>query len=373
MTIRYLLTIAIILGNLYGCTTHNTTPPTTMSVQYHATVIENYSGSSAQTFAKVQDAIDAAPAGLAEPYKIYIAPGNYYEKLTLTKPNIQLIGAGMDKTRLYFDAYAGQESEPGKTLGTGGSGTLIIRATDIQLHNLTIENSFDFVSADALANDHPGKIRHTQAVALHLAAGSDRVLARKVKLLGYQDTLYVDAGRSWFDKSVIAGNVDFIFGAGNALFTDSEIVTRIRGKNQHPHGYLVAPSTLIEQEFGLTFLNCHLTREPGVPDNSTPLGRPWQPTTQFADGRYANPKAIGKAVFINSKMDSHITSDGWYSMSGTAKDGTKVPFPPEKARFFEFHNKGPGAQLNSQRKQLTGDDAKRYTQENILGYWKVAD
>lgn len=373
MRIRYWLAAAIIVISVYGCTSHTTTSSTKATLQYHATVIENYSGSDARTFAKVQDAINAAPNGLTEPHKIYIAPGNYYEKLTITKPNIQLIGAGMNKTRLYFNAYAGQESEPGKTWGTGGSGTLIIRTTDIDLRNLTIENSFDFISADALANDHPNKIRHTQAVALHLAQGSDRIQVHEVTLLGYQDTLYVDAGRSWFDKSVIAGNVDFIFGAGNALFTDSEIVSRIRGKEQYPHGYLVAPSTLIDQEFGLTFLNCRLTREQGVPDNSTPLGRPWQPTTQFADGRYANPKAIGKAVFINSEMDSHITVDGWYSMSGTAKDGEKVPFPPEKARFFEFNNSGAGSQINSKRRQLTADEVKSYSLENILGDWKIGD
>jgi pectinesterase len=366
MTIRYWTLLLTALYFLYGCQSIN-------SNHYDARVIAQYSGDNPNTFALVQDAINAAPKNLSHPYKIYIAPGNYYEKLSIAKANIQLIGAGIDKTRLYFDAYSGQESAPGQTWGTGRSGTLIINATDIQLHNLTIENSFDFVHNDALAKDHPQKIRNTQAVALHIAAGSDRVLVRKVKLLGYQDTLYVDSGRSWFDKTIIAGNVDFIFGASNALFTDSEIVTRIRGKEQQPHGYLVAPSTLIEQEFGLTFINCRLIREQGVPDNSTPLGRPWQPTTQFADGRYANPSAIGKAVFINSEMDSHITLDGWYSMSGTAKDGSKVPFPPEKARFFEFQSTGPGAKINANRRQLNADDAKKYTRENILGDWKVAN
>ena len=118
MLIRYWLTFAVILGSLYGCTTHNRAIPTKLPVQYHATVIENYSGSDAQTFAKIQDAIDAAANDLTQPYKIYIAPGSYYEKLSITKPNIQLIGAGMEKTRLHFDAYAGQESEPGKTWGT---------------------------------------------------------------------------------------------------------------------------------------------------------------------------------------------------------------------------------------------------------------
>lgn len=322
-------------------------------------------------FASVQAALDAAPMESTLPYKVFIQPGNYYEKIVIDKSNIQLIGAGMDKTRLYFDAYSGQVSEPGKTWGTRGSGTVIVRATDVQFHQLTIENTFDFVANDALENDDPQKIRHSQAVALHLDKGSDRVLVRKVKLLGYQDTLFVDAGRSWFDQNIIAGNVDFIFGAGNALFTDSEIITRIRGRDSIPHAYVTAPSTQIVDEFGLTFIRCTLTREPGVPDNSTPLGRPWHPTTDFPDGRYADPKAIGKAVFIDTKMDAHITRDGWYWMGGTTRDGGKEPFMPEDARFFEYQSDGPGAHKNDKRRQLTATEVKVYTWENIMGDWQA--
>lgn len=339
---------------------------------YDARVIAGYTGGKANQFARIQDAINAAPDNLNKPYRIYIAPGTYYEKLNLTKPYIHLLGAGKNKTRVHYDAYAGQDSGQGEPWGTRGSGTLIVRATDIQIRDLTLENSFDFLTNDALANDNPDKVRDTQAVALHLDQGSDRVLVHGVRLLGYQDTLFVDAGRSWFDQTIVAGNVDFIFGAGNALFTDSEIVTRGRGKANMPHGYLVAPSTLIAQEFGFTFIRCRLTREAGVPDNSTPLGRPWQPTTQFADGRYANPKAIGKAVFINTEMDGHITDKGWYSMGGTTKDGTKVPFPPEKARFFEYGNFGDGAKVNTSRRQLSAEEAETYSPTTILGDWILA-
>ncbi len=319
---------------------------------------------------RVQAALDAAPAGAVTPFKIFIQPGDYYEKLVIDKPNIYLIGAGMDKTRILFDAYSGKVSEPGKTWGTRGSGTVIVRAADVQFHNLTIENSFDFVSNDALENDDPQKIRHSQAVALHLDKGSDRVLAREVQLLGYQDTLFVDAGRAWFDRNKIAGNVDFIFGAGNALFTDSEIITRIRGRDSIPHAYVTAPSTQITDEYGLTFIRCKLTREPGVPDNSTPLGRPWHPTTDFPDGRYADPNAIGKAVFIDTEMDAHITRDGWYWMGGTTRDGGKEPFMPEDARFFEYQSHGAGAHKNAKRRQLTTEDAQHYTWETLMGDWQ---
>lgn len=326
-------------------------------------------------FVSVQAALDAAPTTTEKPYRIFIRAGNYYEKIIIAKPNIHLIGEDTNSTRIYYNAYAGQQSTDtgatkGQIWGTPGSATLIIRAANIQLQQLTIENTFDFLANDALANDDPKRIPNSQAVALHLDNGSDRFLARNTRLLGYQDTLFVNAGRSWFDRSFIAGNVDFIFGKGNALFTNSEIKTLGRGKPSTPHAYLVAPSTNINSEYGLTFIDCILTRDKSVPDNSTPLGRPWHPTTQFADGRYADPNAIGKAVFINSWMDMHITRDGWYSMGGTAKDGTNIQFHPGDARFFEYGSKGPGAVITTHRRQLNEKEVENYSPGKILGDWQ---
>lgn len=327
-------------------------------------------------FKTIQAALDAAPSFSSRPYRIFIKPGQYFEKIIISKPNIKLVGSDKNASRIFYNAYAGQQSTDvgatsGQIWGTSGSATIIIRAVKVELHHLTIENSFDFLSNDKLDANSPKRITHTQAVALHLDKGSDEFIARDIRILGYQDTVFINSGRSWFDKSVIAGNVDFIFGSGNSVFTESEIKTLSRGKSDLPAGYLVAPSTNINQEFGFTFINCRLTREPSVPDNSTYLGRPWHPTTQFSDGRYADPNAIGKAVFINTWMDAHIANDGWQSMSGTAKDGTKVPFLPEDARFFEYNSHGPGAQINYKRRQLNDDEAKKYSFKNIIGDWKI--
>lgn len=354
-------TIIFVTLFIFGCTNQPRS-------KYDA-LVDPSAKPAANNFTSIKSALDAAPANSVKPYKIYIVAGNYYEKLTITKPNIWLLGESAKTTRIYFDAYAGQTYAEGKAWGTPGSATVTIRATDIQLHQLTIENSFDFLSNDALANDDANRVANTQAVALFVDAGSDRVLMRDARLLGYQDTLFVNAGRSWFDKTFIAGNVDYIFGKGNALFTNSEIHTLGRGKPNDPHGYLVAPSTQIADEYGLTFIDCRLTRAESVPDNSVPLGRPWHPTTQFPDGRYADPNAIGKAIFINTWMDAHITLDGWYSMNGTAKDGTKIPFLPEDSRFFEFKSSGSGAVINHKRRQLSDEEGKNYTRERILGDW----
>ena len=321
-------------------------------------------------YSKIQQALDAAQQHSTAPYRIYIAPGTYAEKLLITKNNVQLIGANKDNTYIRFDDYSGRTDSKGKTLGTGGSATVRISAKDIHIENITLENNFDFLTNDQPSNDNPARIKDPQAVALFIDAPSDRTLVRNVALLGNQDTLFVNSGRSWFDKVYIEGNIDFIFGQGNALFTNSEIKTLARGKSINPHGFITAPSTQIASEYGLTFLNCRLTREESVPDNSVALGRPWHPTRDFAGGRYADPNAIGKSVFINTWMGAHIMNDGWHSMTGMQKDGGSKTFLPEDSRFFEYKSSGPGANAHNKRRELKDNEITLYNKNKILGDWQ---
>jgi len=344
------------------------------STRYDAVVAAPGSDSSVdavQRFPTLAAALTAAPDGASEPYLIYLPEGRYNEKVLVSKPHVHLIGAGRDKTVITYGDYAGKPAaDSGESMGTFATATLTVEAKDFRAENLTIENSFDFLAADALPKDHTDRINGMQAVALETGLNSDRSAFRNVRLLGYQDTLFVQAGRSYFVDSVIEGNVDFIFGAGQALFENSDIVTRPRGTERANVGYVTAPSTDIANEFGLVFLNCRLLKAEGVPANSSPLGRPWHPTTTFPDGRYADPDAIGAAVFINSYMDDHITTDGWASMRGTSRDGTKsTVFTPEDSRFFEFRNDGPGAAANTARRQLSEAEARGYTRDRILGGW----
>lgn len=323
-------------------------------------------------FDRLQEALESFKDN-TETLTIYLAEGVYREKIIITRDNLVISGAGAGKTKIVMDDYAGRLTADGQAMGTGGSATVTITGKNIHISGLTIENDFDFLKQDKLDANAAEKVNQTQAVALYTAKGSDKVRLVNVSLLGFQDTLFADGERAYISESYIAGNVDFIFGKSNLLIENSEIHTRERSKiNVMPHSFITAGSTNITQNFGITCIKCRLTRHESVPDKSVALGRPWHPTTTFADGRYADPNAVAKVVFIDSWMDAHILEEGWYWMGGTAKDGSKVPMLAEDARFFETGSQGPGALISDKRWQLPQSERAQFTRENILGDWDVA-
>ncbi len=319
-------------------------------------------------FTSIQQAIDSAPKN-NQPFVIYIQNGTYQEKLHITRPNVYLIGEDRDKTIITATTANSMLDEKGQKFGTFGSRTVAVDATDFSARSLTIENGFDFPANQRKAKDDPTREKGTQAVALLVAHNGDRAQFKDINLRSYQDTLYLRAGRSYFDKSEISGTVDFIFGHGTALIENSDIVARYRDDVEagNPLGHVTAPATDIKSAFGLVFKNCNLTKEANVPAASYSLGRPWHPTTNFADGRYADPNAIGHTAYIDCQMDDHIY--GWDKMSGKDIKGEKIWFHPQDSRFWEFASQGAGVQ-KAERPQLSKNEAAKYTTQNILSQWQ---
>ena len=174
-----------------------------------------------------------------------------------------------------------------------------------------------------------------QGVAVMLAQGSDRAMFRRCNIVGHQDTLFPNAGRSYFTDCTISGSVDFIFGAGQAVFQNVDIISRDRGSTSN-NGYITAPSTALMQPLGFVFIDCRLKKEsPAMAAGRVPLGRPWHPS--------GDPNAIGSAIFLGCTMDDHIAAKGWDSMYSTNTAGTRTLHLPEEARFFEGRSTGPGA------------------------------
>ncbi len=362
---------------LTGCANTGSNTQTTTQTKYDAAVVQSeadqayWQAKGLPVYQSVQVALDARPKESAQ-YALYLAPGRYYERVAVTTDNVSFYGAGQDNTVITYDIYSGKKI-PGsnKNYGTTGSTTFRLDGKSFYAEHLTIANGFDYPANEKLAKSDPNKIVGEQAVALKITKLSDKNVFNNVTFKGYQDTLYVDGGRNYFYQNKIYGHIDFIFGGGVAVFDKSDIISEPRYSAGKYSGYITAPSTPISLPYGFTFVDCKLLKNEGVKDGSVPLGRPWHPTTTFHDGRYANPFAIAKSVFINTYMDSHISQSGWASMSGTAREGGKMQFTPESSRFFEYKSYGPGAQINFDRRQLSDFEVDNFYQtEQIFGGWK---
>jgi len=287
--------------------------------------------------------------------------GRYREKLTIDRPYVTIVGENRDNTVLTYDAAADTPNPGGGTYGTRGSFTLRIVAPDFRAENLTIENAFDYPGNLAKSDSDKTKLKNMQAVALMLDLGSDRATFVNVKLTGYQDTLFPNSGRSYFYKCEVWGHVDFIFGAGQAVFDDCDIVSRDRG-SKTTNGYVTAASTDLSHPFGFLFVHSRLKKEkPEMTPNSVTLGRPWHP--------FANPRANGSVAFIDCWMDDHIGERGWDRMSSVDSTGNRIWYEPTSARFFEFGARGPGAVRSPARRVLAEGDAKKYTPSDVLDGW----
>jgi pectinesterase len=287
----------------------------------------------ARRFPTLTAALAAAPDN-NDRYIILIGQGTFTEKVVIKRAKTTIYGLNPTLTRIVWDDYSGRAGPDGYTLGTRRTATLTILATDVTLQNLSIVNSFDYLGQIALPEGDPKKVHDTQALALAVSGGADRVRLDNVDLQGWQDTLFVDAGRALIRNSRISGSVDFIFGAGTAALDHCEIVSRLM-PGKPGQGYVCAPSTLKRTPYGFVFFDCELTHEgEPFPDGSVALARPWRPTTSFPDGRYGNPDVWSACLYLRCAFGDHISGKGFDHMSYNAKGGTKAFNEPEDARFY---------------------------------------
>jgi polygalacturonase len=313
------------------------------------------------TYHTIGAALEGIPANGIGRTTIFVRNGRYHEKLTVERPYITLRGESRDGAIITYNAAAGQPTPGGGTYGTRGSYTLRVVAPDFRAENLTIENAFDYPANAAKSDSDATKLKGSQGVALMTDMDADRSVFVNVKMTGYQDTLFPNAGRSYFFKSEVQGNVDFIFGAGRVVFDDCDIISRDRGSKTN-NGYISAPSTLASMPYGFLFVHSRFKKEtPSMAPNSVSLGRPWHP--------FANPAINSSAVFVDDWMDDHIGAKGWDRMSSVDSTGNRTWNEPENARFYEFGTTGPGAVASPSRKVLSAEDAKRYTPSNVLDGW----
>lgn len=329
-------------------------------------------------FATLAEAIATAPADGARPFRIRVPRGEWRMRALVDKPNIHLIGDGADVSRIVFNNRQGDvQPDPFKPYGCS---TIVVIAPGFAARDLTIDNDYDWISPVTGPRDGQNGSSGRQADALRLAAGSDRAFLSHVRLTAFQDTLWTDSGRSLFRDCEITGCVDFIYGAGQAVFERCTVVSRV-GRPGGENGtaaaaelksFITAPSTQKTQAYGLVFFDCRLTKEPGVAPGSVALGRPWKPTKTLPDGnRHYDVDAVGQAVFLRCWMDDHVVHDAWTAMGGHVNDGYEM-IQSEGARFFEYKSTGPGAGPASARRRILSDaDAAAFTPQAVLAGWDL--
>lgn len=226
----------------------------------------------------VQAAIDALPA---DGGTILIAPGSYREKLTIAADHVTLRGAGKrpaDVVLIYGDSA--------RTTGsTFRSATLAVTGGAVRLDNLTV------------ANDYGDDPAHPQSQAIALSLTGDRAVVTHARLLGHQDTLFVNKGpngrmtRAWFADCYVSGHVDFIFGNAKAYFDRCELHGRAHASVMVTAQSRNAP----DEDSAFVFRDCRLTTDPGAANIS--LGRPW--------------RDYAAVVFLDSRIDVPLVPGGF--------------------------------------------------------------
>jgi pectin methylesterase-like acyl-CoA thioesterase len=206
-------------------------------------------------------------------------------------------------------------------------------------------------------------IVHHQALALRVD-GADKAQFENVRLIGFQDTLYLHSAdgintvRSFFNKSYVEGDVDFIFGDTIAYFNNCEV----KSLSDRSTSYAAAPDTSRRARYGFVFNGCRFTNDgkPVAREGKFYFARQWfhnQRCTPYGaipvEGYsckvgdvdvYQTPngtirkrtlEAVGKMVVLNSHIGSHINrSNPWADWN---KNGT-LPYRPAQYSSTDYWN-----------------------------------
>lgn len=253
-------------------------------------------------FRSIQAAIDflASKVSNADQKTVFVQNGTYEELLFMRGVNnLTIKGESREGVIIRYansDGFNGgtggsgvvSNRTPGSTIGAGGGRAVLLleRSDKIRLENLTMENT------------HVKNNSGDQAEVIYANNDTNQALSIiNCNILSFQDTLNLK-GYVWFYNSLIAGDVDFIWGSPiAALFENCEL--RSRGD-----GYIIQ-SRSSEDNKGFVFLNCELTTTGDA-------------TQMFLSRTTGNASYFDNITFGNCKMADIYGTYGWgYSSGGS--------------------------------------------------------
>lgn len=287
------------------------------------------SGGSVPTYSTIQAALDAAPSG-SDRHVILILEGDYEERLVIEKPNITLLGEEPERTILH--------NYPGNV---GGDTSLrcafyiTSTATNFSAENLTFTNDYEY-----------GSLSQSNESADAVRCDANGTTFVNCIFNGMQDTLLLGDGRQYYDRCQINGLVDYIYCNDYAKALFNECILTFIGHSKKASGYVTAPKTAIDNEYGLVFNQCAVVSNSNCGGNDYRLSRPWG--------------ADGMTVWINCFLGNVINeAEPYDDMSGNQ---------PEDARFWEYYSYGPSYLINDARTQISKKHANELISEGILSF-----
>lgn len=315
---------------------------------------------------RINDALDSARTVYeqkGEKTTILIEPGTYREEITIDvpgltiknasrKPSIGLKNGGVDCDQnavriTWYYGHGYQYRSMGNRVNYGGSrerrwnASVLVTAPDFTAENIIFENSFnlyvcDLEAADSLVDisqsdmpwtekERPKKVMpvrpkevgstevqlkkyRERAAAISFTEGAKNAHLKNCRAVGRQDVLYGDEGASiYWEKGILQGGVDFIFGGMTMAVDRATIVANINGE-KGDKCYISAGRS---EGRGLLFYKCHIrlateeelsavSHQPSAVSQQVWLARPW--------------RTWGETVWAYTTWDEGVlNSEGWHT------------------------------------------------------------
>ena len=315
--------------------------PILLCMSANAITTVTVGGTGTGHYSTVQAAVNALPSTGGQ---IDVTAGTYKEQVTITKPNVRLIGQGTSAASTVLT-----DDKAASTAGSDeASATLIVTAAGFFAENITIQNTYT-------------QEGNTEQQALAMFLRSDKSVFRNVHFIGRQDTIYLGAqgcgsttctpARTYIYGSTIEGNVDFIFGDAAAVMDSCTIQIDEHGSTSGETTITAQNKAFTNYLSGYVFYNSQINANPSDLTNDY-LGRPW--------GKYST------TIFINTNMQAPITAAGWIEFT----PGTTNNLPT--STYAEYGSVGAGAAGYTAKKRekytiyLTQAETTQYEPDNFL-------
>lgn len=286
----------------------------------------------------------------------------YKEKVEIDMPNVVLTTGNFDlsieieptyeNVKELFDATAviefnalnGLVDPSGTTTySTDGSATISIRpeAENFMAQFVSFKNSYNTAELYEEAKKVAGS--GTQGVAALVQA--DKAQFFGCYFTGYQDTLYAQIGRQYYNGCLIEGHTDYIFGYNaTAYFLHSLIrtigvgATEAENSNYNNGGYIVSTKGHNKGDadaikYGYVFDECLFIADDKTADGSVSIARGWDKNMAV--------------MVMYSQLDAHISKEAYGEVTPTGKNMNdrygKMNAAPNPALLLEYGNVGEGA------------------------------